>query len=402
MPKKSVSQGDLLSTAQVARLLGVKTQTVYAYVSRGQLRAVRRPGERTSYFRLADVEALRDRVGAPGRGSGLAESIRTSITLLEHDRLRYRGVDASTLAATATVEEVAGLLWEAEAGGLFTVDVALADRVRDGLEVLPTGTRTVERLRLAMLLAGVDDPLRHDLDPGAVRRRCGRALASIAAALAPGPRAGAAYGAGDLATAWTGAVGGDPADPRLRDLVRRALVLLADHDMAGSTTAVRVSASVRADPCSCLLAGLAAMDSPLHGAAGVAARGLLEDLLRDPAGTLGRVLAQETDVPGFGHRIYREQDPRAEHLLGVLREQGLGELAGPTRLLEEALWERRGLFPNSDWALAVLTRRHGLAVDATETLFAAGRLVGWVAHLLEEYAAPPLRFRLAGVYHGPR
>ncbi|MTB72599.1 helix-turn-helix domain-containing protein [Arsenicicoccus sp. MKL-02] len=397
-----VPDRELLTTAQVARLLGVKTQTVYAYVSRGQLSPTHRDGRRASYFAPEEVEALQRRSGSLGRGTGLAESVRTTITRLEGDRLAYRGRDATVLAETASVEEVAGLLWGGdEPVSVVVEEDALAD-VRAGLVALPEGARLVERLRLAVLLLTARDARRHDLDPSAVRERAGRLIATATAALLPREAWGSAYERSDQATRWTAVVGGDPRDASLVDLVRRALVLLTDHDMAASTTAVRVSASVRADLGSCLLAGLSAMDSPLHGSAGVRARLLLEAAVADPAGTLGRVLADPGQAAGFGHRVYRDSDPRAEQLLGRLRAGGLGELEGPTSLLEEGLWDRHGLFPNSDWALAVLTHRHALAGDASEAVFAGARLVGWVAHTLEEYAEEPLRFRLMGVYQGPR
>ena len=402
MPNRPAPDRELLTTAQVARLLGVKTQTVYAYVSRGQLRPTHRDGRRASYFAPEDVEALQGRSGTLGRGTGLAESVRTTITRLEGDRLAYRGRDASTLAEAASVEEVAGLLWGGDEPVSLVVDEeALAD-VRDGLAALPEGARLVERLRLAVLLLTARDARRHDLDPAAVRERAGLLIATATAALLPREAWGSAYERSDQATRWTAVVGGDPDDEALVDLVRRALVLLADHDMAASTTAVRVSASVRADLGSCLLAGLSAMDSPLHGSAGVQARLLLEAAVADPPRTLGRVLADPSAAAGFGHRIYRESDPRAEHLLGRLRVAGLGALEGPATLLEEGLWERHGLFPNSDWALAVLAYRHDLRADAPEAVFAGARLLGWVAHVLEEYAEEPLRFRLTGVYQGPR
>lgn len=397
-----VPDRQLLTTAQVARLLGVKTQTVYAYVSRGQLSPTHRVGRRASYFAPEEVEALQRRSGSLGRGTGLAESVRTTITRLEGDRLAYRGRDATVLAETASVEEVAGLLWGGdEPVASVAEEDALAD-VRAGLAALPEGARLVERLRLAVLLLTARDARRHDLAPSAVRERAGRLIATATAALLPREAWGSAYERSDQATRWTAVVGGDPGDASLVDLVRRALVLLADHDMAASTTAVRVSASVRADLGSCLLAGLSAMDSPLHGSAGVRARLLLEAAVADPPGTLGRVLTDPGQAAGFGHRVYRDSDPRAEHLLGALRAAGLGELEGPTALLEEGLWERHGLFPNSDWALAVLTHRHALVGDAPEALFAGARLVGWVAHTLEEYAEEPLRFRLMGVYQGRR
>lgn len=406
------STAELLTTAQVARYLGVKTETVYAYVSRGRLTPVRHPGQRASLFHLAQVQALRPgstRTDASGGsvGRGLAESIHTSITLLEKDHLYYRGQDAVVLAESgASAEDVCRLLWEAPEVAI-AADEELAAATRAGLAALPPGARLVDRLRLAVLLLGAADPLRHV--PGAqdVIARAAVAVPTVAAALSPAgqpPRHPKGENAGTpttLAARWCAAVGGSPDDPESVDLVRRVLVLLADHDMAGSTTAVRVSASVRADLYSCLLAGLSAMDSPLHGSAGLDARVLAASVREDPTALLGRVLASERPPAGFGHKVYVERDPRAESLLTTLRNLPDTQ-PDPWRDFEDALMAHRGWFPTSDWALALLTLRQGWAGEATEVLFAAARLAGWVAHVLEEQQEPALRFRLTGVYRGPR
>lgn len=386
-----------MSTAAVARLLGVKPQTVYAYVSRGLLTPTRRSGSRASWFPVAEVERLRGGERPRSRGTGMAESIQTSITLIDRDRLWFKGIDATSLANRSSQEDVARLLWDADPDLDFTPSAPLVAAMRTALQGWPVGSaRQLDRLRVAVLAAGLADPWRADLAPQAVRRRAATLLASLPIALASlDATAASPGGAGGLTEAWSVVVGLAD-DATGRDLVRRALVLLADHDIAISTTVARATASVRADPYSVIEAALAAMNSPLHGAAGVGARRVLDDFIADPATTLGRLLDAERPPVGFGHRIYRELDPRAEHL-----REHLPPLPEVDRL-ESLVLDRHGWFPNTDWMLARLSHSYGLPAHTAETLFAAARLTGWVAHALEEYAEPSLRFRFEGIYRGPR
>jgi citrate synthase len=183
-----------------------------------------------------------------------------------------------------------------------------------------------------------------------------------------------------------------------------ALILLADHDIATSTYAARLAASTRANPYAVVTAGLAVLDGPLHGGAGALARRVLVRAHEtDPVTALATTLRETGSVPGFGHALYRERDPRADALLRLLDAlpdpRGLrGVAAG----LVQVAGDRFGAFPNSDLALALLAELCAFPLDAEETVFALARTVGWIAHALEEYACEPLRHRPAGLYAGPR
>jgi citrate synthase len=150
-------------------------------------------------------------------------------------------------------------------------------------------------------------------------------------------------------------------------------------------------------------AGLGAMDGPYHGTASNLAHRFLAEALDDPVRALSDRLRGGEPLPGFGHRVYRQRDPRAELVLALLRAH---DAAGPVLAAVEAL--RAGLdgrpeaFPNVDLALAAVMHGLDLRPDAGEAVFALARTVGWIAHALEEYRGPGLRFRAEGVYTGRR
>lgn len=393
----------LLSTAQAARYLGVKPQTVYAYVSRGRLVPAARTatgGRHTSWFRVDDVERMR---AGTRRGAAAAPVIRTRITAIEDDdTLLFRGRPVEELAAESTPEEVCAVLWQAAGPLSFAVGEETLARLRSALDVLPDGAQPIDRMRLVVLLLGAADPQRHDLEEDSVRQRAATVLGAVPAALAPPAYAVLRPDGAGLARLWCAVVGANADDPAAVDLVRRLLVVHADHDLATSTTAVRASANVHADLYACLLTGLSAIDSPLHGTANVAGRLALDAAVLDPARALGAALAAATPPAGFGHPIYRGQDPRATYLLRHLRATRPGPAEQAAALLEDGLARRRGWFPNTDWAMALATYELGLPAQAAPVLFAAGRMAGWVAHTLEEYAAAGPRRRITGVYTGPR
>ncbi|MBB4691896.1 citrate synthase [Paractinoplanes abujensis] len=189
------------------------------------------------------------------------------------------------------------------------------------------------------------------------------------------------------------------ATPREHNLLEAALILLADHDIAASTLAARVAASTRAHPYAVVGAGLAALDGPLHGAASSLAHHLLADVLdkSDPVDAVADRLRAGEPVPGFGHRLYPDGDPRARALLDMLGDTRAGDAAGR---LAEVVGARSGVRPNVDLALAALTLEYQMPPDAGETIFAVARTAGWIAHALEEYADRPSRFRPSGEYAG--
>lgn len=382
-----------LSTAEAARLLDVKPETIYAYVSRGLLTSVRGGERRGSRFALADLERLAERGREGRRPSGAIERIHTALTLVEDAGLRYRGHPVAELAASASAESVAHLLWTGRLAerASFQAPAELVGAATGAVAALPRGARLTDHVRVAVAAAGAADPLRYDLGPDVVVRRAETILAVIVDTLgAPADAPLAVRLAPGLGIAATDA-------PLLTSL----LVLFADHGLAVSTLAARVAASARVHPYGVVSAGLGAIDGPHHGAASTLAHRLLTEALDDPVAAVAERLRAGVRVPGFGHLVYRTRDPRAELVFAVLRERG-APIMQTVDAVVEALGERPGVFPNVDLALAATVHALGLRPDTGETIFAVARVVGWVAHALEEYAEPGLRFRVEGVYTGPR
>ncbi len=398
-----------LSTKETAELLGVKPETVYAYVSRGQLSSRREPGGRASTFDAAEVAALARRNrretaagSAPGGGD---LSVRTRITLIDGDRYFYRGVDATELAAHHSYEEVAEWLWTGrmERGTTFTAPKATVAVARRAVDALPEHTTPTDRLRVATIAAAAEDPLRFDLSEEAVLGTARVLIPTLVSALPPQHRRGPDDG--PLAhRLWRRLTGVEPTEAALR-VLDTALALLVDHDLAASTLAVRVAASARAHAYAAVSAGLGALEGPLHGASSGLAHRLLLDVLDQ--GTAVPVIADELRagrrIPGLGHRLYQGEDPRARVLFDLLEGIPRAEPALLAARDVVATTARHApLHANVDLALAVFTASCGMPATAGETIFAVARTAGWIAHTLEEYGERPLRMRPSGHYVGPR
>ena len=174
---------------------------------------------------------------------------------------------------------------------------------------------------------------------------------------------------------------------------------MADHELAASTLAVRVAACTRADLYDALLAGLATLAGPLHGAASQGAYELLVKVERDGASrALNDILHRHETLPGFGHKVYKDGDPRFAALWDLARplltEERLGLFL---EILERAVADGVPK-PNCDLALAALSWGTGMPPDAGRTIFTVARIAGWTAHYQEELMERPLRFRTRAVY----
>jgi citrate synthase len=381
------SDENYLTTAEVARKLKVKPETIYAYVSRGMLTSVRARGRRGSLFAAADVERLASK---SVEHSGVVEQIESELTLLRDDELYYRGHSVKQLAVDWPVESVAHLLWTGELTKQqrFQAPGDSVELARSAMDVLPESARLTDRLRVAVAVLGAADPMRFDLTPRSVVVAAERLIGVLATAL-PGPVPALNPQQSLGSRLWPKL---SPHRPR-PEVLEAALILLADHGLAVSTVAARVAASARANLYAVVSAGLGALDGQYHGAAPTLAYEFLERAQRDPLRALSDQLRSGEPVPGFGHRIYRERDPRAEVLLGMLGDHPVVETI-------QVLAARMPSFPNSDLAVAAMMHAFEFRADAGDALFALARMIGWTAHALEEYAAPALRFRALGIYTG--
>jgi citrate synthase len=374
-----------LTAGEAMDRLGVRAQTLYAYVSRGRIEAradVVDP--RRSLYSAEDIDRLRQRKARGRKAAHVAEDaiawgepvLASAITTVREGRLYYRGRDAVELAQTESLEGVARLLRGGHGAAL--------------------------KQRAAMTYPGASSP----------RARAFLALASRAASDAPArgraPLALAAEAAGLLdgfADAVAGAVNEGPIHARLAkawdvdaagaELIRMTLVLLADHELNASTFAARVTASTGASLAASALAGLSALSGPLHGGMAPRVEAFIAEAGRagaEPA--VSARLAQGLRIPGFGHPLYPGGDPRARALIRAFSPPPAFEAV---RLAGESL---TGEAVNVDYALTALVAALGLPGEAAFLLFAIGRCAGWLAHALEQVQTGQL-IRPRARYIGP-
>jgi citrate synthase len=427
--KRGRALADWMTAEAAAGRLGVKRATLYAYVSRGVLARKQAPDGRGSLFDPREIERLASR-GRPRRAPGRAELvIESALTEISGDRLCYRGHEVTRLAAVRSFEEVAALLWTGDfapppawrsvpegadnvAGGAGWRATREAVAVGAAAQAaLPAGALPLERLQVIVPALAATDPLRLHLATPAVIAAAQAMIAGMVDCLpAPSPALAVAPAdasspaePGDIAARLWRRICPRPPAGGLLSALRAALVLLADHELAASTLAVRVAASVRADPYAAVATGLGALGGPLHGGASLGAEGMLAAAAtpEDAPRVVGELLRRTGRVPGFGHFVYRTGDPRATCLLGLVARGAPDSprLAVARTVLAEM--RRRALpEPNIDFALGVLADVAGMISGAGEAVFAVARTAGWIAHALEEYARDePLRPR--AVYTGP-
>ena len=329
----------------------------------------------------------------------------TGVTRLDQDAGPvYRGRPATALAAASTFEEVAELLWQ-------SVPAATRDWGTPDLGPCPL-TSTAERMRWAVVMCGATDPFRADLRPAAVTRAARRCIAALSAMVGETPpaleadapiesiavRLTARLTPAGLTSDRSGLSGAEAAVLPVA-AVNAALVLMADHELATSTVAVRVAASVRADPYDAFLAGLATLAGPLHGGASQQAYELLSVAERDGAArALNDVLRERGRLPGFGHTVYKNGDARCTALLALAEPLLSKERRALVRQVMELAAAHDVPPANCDLALAALSWGTGMPSDTGRTIFSVARVAGWAAHYMEELTERPLRFRARAVY----
>ena len=359
-----------LSAVDALALLGTRPQTLYANVSRGRIKAKPDPADtRKSLYRGEDVRRLAQRgAGRRKQETVATEAIhwgepvmQTAISTIRDGTLLYRGENAVGLATWATLEDVAALLWQSDA-----VKLPKAKAIGEG--GLAANFATLAQ-RAAM------DPPSIGRSPQVLRREAAAVLADIAAALTGAPGADALHMR--LAKRWN--------RPQSADVLRRALVLLTDHELNASTFAARVTASTGASLGAAALSGLATLTGPLHGSAAGAVLMLADEAARTGVdAAIATRLGHGLGLPSFGHPLYPEGDARARHLLDHL------VLPPVFRDLAQAGEDITGDRPNVDFALAALTMVYDLPREAPLLIFALARSVGWLAHALEQVSAGEL------------
>lgn len=335
--------------------------------------------------------------------------------------LSYRGYDIHELAPNSTFEETAYLLWS---GRLPTrteledtrMEMTRARGVPDDvlamMRHIPDSAEPMAALRTGVSALSMFDPESEDRSPEASRRKALRltaqtaTLVAIVARLRKGedpiaPRSDLSH-AGNFYYMLTG----NPPNETIERALDVALILHADHEYNASTFAARVTAATLADMHSAVTSAIGALKGPLHGGANANVMRMLLKIGEDTAveSYIRDLLARKKKVPGFGHRVYRTEDPRATHLRQMSKE--IGERVGDTKWfemsthIEQILNTEKKLNANVDFYSASTYYVIGLPIELFTPFFAVSRMAGWTAHLLEQYVDNRL-IRPRAEYVGP-
>jgi citrate synthase len=359
--------------------------------------------------------------------SGLQDVVATTSALcyLDGERgvLAYCGYDIHDLAQSATFEEVCFLLWHqclptrAELGDLhsqLSAGRTLPDGILRLMRSLPPGDG-MDALRTLTSALSHYDPDAADHSPAACYRKSVRLTAQLGTLvatygrmlqgggpIAPDPALGHAANFLYMLTGHRP----DPVSTRAFDV---GLTLHADHELNASTFAARVTAATLSDVHSAIVSGIGTLKGPLHGGANADVMRLLleigEDASNDRAEAFVRDrLSRKLKIAGFGHRVYRTEDPRATHLRRMSKD--LGERTGHRRWyelsmhIERVIRSEKGLYPNVDFYSASTFHVMGIPLDLYTPIFAVSRVSGWTAHVLEQLANNRL-IRPRAEYTGP-
>jgi len=349
----------------------------------------------------------------------------SSICYLDGERgvLAYRGYDIHDLAENATFEEVCYLLWHGrlpnrpELGELQSQLVAarpLPEGVLRLMRSLPPAN-SMDTLRTLTSALSHYDPGANDMSPEGRHRTSVKLTAQLGTLVATSARIAAGGGAIDPDPALSHAAnflyllrGTRPSalEARALDI---ALVLHADHEFNASTFAARVAAATLTDVHSAITGAVGALKGPLHGGANTDVMNLLLQIGQDSTDQkieeiIRAKLAKKEKIPGFGHRVYRTEDPRATHLRKMSEE--LGRLSGNLRwfqisqTIEQVVKSEKKLNANVDFYSATTYHALGIPVDLFTPVFAVSRISGWTAHVLEQYSNNRL-IRPRAEYTGP-
>ena len=380
--------GGWMLAGDAARVLGVRRETLYAYVSRGLIRSQATAGRtRERRYAREDVERLQRRTAErrdPGRAAAQALQwglpiLESSITLIDGGAIYYRGHDTIELARTRSIEEVASLIWT----GRFDAPVATAApsaATRDVVRDLPF----VPRAQSALATAAARDALAYDLRPQAVARTGWRILTMLTRCAGPSARTEPAIDR-MLARAW-----GVP--ERSTGVLRAALILCADHELNVSSFTARCVASAGSSPYAVVIAGLAALEGTRHGGMSARVEAMLAEMRRlRPDRAIEQRLRRGESIDGFGHPLYPGGDPRAAALLVMLQERHpsspeMTYVDSVARAAASLVREK----PTLDFALAAVARVLRLPQGAPLMLFGIGRTIGWIGHAIEQYATGQL------------
>ncbi|MFD0588353.1 citrate synthase [Paenibacillus sp. GCM10027627] len=330
----------------------------------------------------------------------------SSISSIIDGVLTYRGIDIDDLAENASFEEVAYLLWYGKLPNRSELSelqkkldqyAEVPNAVLEGLKLYPKDANSMAALRTAVSSLALYDESANDMSPEANQLKAIKLQAQLPTVVAAfariregkepiAPKQGVSVAHNFLYML----TGKEPADVAVKAL-DQALVLHADHELNASTFAARVTVATLSDIYSGVTSAIGALKGPLHGGANEAVMVTLEEIgsSANVESYINNALANKVKIMGFGHRVYKNGDPRAKHLQKMSRE--LGKLTGNMELyemsikIEELVTGQKGLKPNVDFYSASVYTALEIPRDLFTPIFAISRVSGWSAHILEQY-----------------
>ncbi|MBK0023927.1 citrate synthase family protein [Ochrobactrum sp. S46] len=374
-----------MSAKEAAAELNVSVATLYAYVSRGVVHSEAKPGSRSRRYRASEIRALADknRIAKHVDASNIlnfgAPLLDSEITYTDGKTLFFRGRDSSQLATTSSsLESVASLIW----------NCCTDDYFLDAPPEIPDYFATIRPLSLSgrpLVICQSLLPLIGEKDLSAFDRsregaaRTGVRVLRLMIALVTGTQPVVKASHDTLSEAWD--VG------KHASLIRSALILAADHELNASTFTVRVAASAGAPLYHAAAAGLATLQGARHGGEIERTFRLLQETQEseNPAEVVTATMRRGDIIPGFGHPLYLQGDPRAKTLLTLMEQEFKTKECQNIHRNVELIQSIAGRPLNFDGALAILALNLGLSAHNGLSILAIGRVVGWIGHAIEQY-----------------
>ena len=357
---------------------------------------------------------------------GLEDIVATNSYICDLDgklgKLTYFGVDIHDLARYSTFEETAYLLWHGvlptraqlkEVKGQMQSHRELPSQLIELMHLLPTTTSPMDVLRTSVSALSAFDPNPNDRSPEANYDRAVRLTAMMTTIVVSwehirnGRKPVAPLSDESHATNFLYMLKGQKPDAQTAHDLDVCFILHADHELNASTFAARVSAGTLANMYAAITAAIGTLSGPLHGGANEQVMRMIKRVgdVDNAEPYIRNALEHKERVMGFGHRVYRTEDPRATHLRAM--SEDLGKRTGDSRwyeisrVIEEYMKEHKGLNSNVDFYSASVYYMMGFPIDLDTPVFACSRISGWTAHVLEQYSNNRL-IRPRAEYVGPK
>ena len=341
------------------------------------------------------------------RGLKDVAAAETRISFVEPmGALYYLGYNIDDLVGKVVYAEVAFLMIHKRLPNRRELDefntnliseMKLPDRIVESIRSTPKNCHPMDVLRTEVSRLGECDPEDNDLSEAANLRRATRLIARVPTIVAtihrsrmdkpvPAPREDFSFAENFLYM-----FNGSRPDEAQTDVLHRLMILQADHGFNASTFAARVTASTNSDMYSAVTSAIGTLKGPLHGGAGEKVMEMLDDigLEEHVEEYIQGLLGENKKIMGFGHRVYKAEDPRTKHLRGIVRNLCTRErtmtLCNKYSKIEKIVHDRKKIYPNLDFYAAVAMDALGVPKEFFTPLFASSRISGWVAHVIEQY-----------------